>query len=994
MIDDSDVLEAIVRGAFDSMRNTGPKRLLALINFMLEGRELDELELARIISIEDLNSAARKSAHFALSMWDAEANPTWSDTEPRTVERRQSEYECLQLGLDSRLMLDAAFPIASQRDTIISKPAPWDPWYSLERQAAHDFYWRAYSGVLEAKRWPPETIASLDVATSDIIGRLADPSAPTQYQSKGLVVGYVQSGKTANFTGIVAKAIDSGYRLIIVLTGTIELLRGQTQRRLDMELVGEENILGGRDRADPDAVRDVDYIGSHDADWEDNKFLRHGVDINRDPNIPSIKRLTSASRDYRKLGAGLDTLDFRRTGELRDPSKPIFDAVNIHGTDVRLAVMKKNPTALRALIRDLQDVHADSREIPTLIIDDEADQASINTTNPNRPGAADDAKKRTTINGLISQLLGLMPRAQYLGYTATPFANVFVSPDDAADIFPRDFIVSLEPSSDYVGGKQFHDLVPVAPEIKNPSTSNEAAFVRSLIATTDSDERQELQQAIDAFVLTGAIKRWRSSVRPSLVFRHHTMLIHQSVRQDEHRDLADLVKDVWDTSEYSGAGSLARLRLLFETDFRVVHDARQWELPFPDSFDSLKSFVAETVTEILADGSPVVIVNGSRDSDYDAMDFQRRPYWRIMIGGAKLSRGFTVEGLTVSYYRRRASAADTLMQMGRWFGYRPGYRDLVRLYIGRDVIDGHGRSFDLYDMFTAILQDEDEFRGELRAFSEKDDEGRPMIIPRNVPPMVFAQLSWLRPSGTNRMYNAVLTEMARGGKVMDKFAAPLRSENKHAANLRRLLTLVDPGGPRDLRETNGGLENVFRARVSVRSAAEVLDVFRSLQWSDARYFQADLGFMINAIKKGTLTDWAIIVPDLASSVHRPVVDLDNDLPVIQRKRRPVRNDFSGSDPKHRGVLQFAAGMYPQDSYEDDREPALAGDGRTRAAMLLNFAYESETDYVPVQSLDPIDPADVVGLITIAYPYWSAPRGRIAFQVRDDSRPDEAIVDLD
>ncbi len=214
--------------------------------------------------------------------------------------------------------MTASFPIALGRDVVLAAPAPWDLWYTPEREDAHGFYWSAYKGVLEAKNpaWEPEALANLDVATRDIIGRLADPTRSEPYQTKGLVVGYVQSGKTANFTGIIAKAVDAGYRLIIVLTGTIELLRGQTQRRLDMELVGEENILGGRDRNDPEAIKDLDYFGADDADLLAGKFLRHGIDINRHPEVPGIKRLTTMEKGYRRLRLGLDALDFARTGEL------------------------------------------------------------------------------------------------------------------------------------------------------------------------------------------------------------------------------------------------------------------------------------------------------------------------------------------------------------------------------------------------------------------------------------------------------------------------------------------------------------------------------------------------------------------------------------------------------------------------------------------------------------------------------------------------------
>ena len=133
---------------------------------------------------------------------------------------------------------------------------------------------------------------------------------------KGLVVGYVQSGKTANFTGVISKAIDAGYRLIIVLTGTTNLLREQTQRRLDKELVGKENLLKGINQEDEQALAKVDYYG--DEDWDG--FVTHGA-LPSTLNRPDIRRLTRKDSDYRELLVGIESLDQLRV----DLTKPFND---------------------------------------------------------------------------------------------------------------------------------------------------------------------------------------------------------------------------------------------------------------------------------------------------------------------------------------------------------------------------------------------------------------------------------------------------------------------------------------------------------------------------------------------------------------------------------------------------------------------------------------------------------------------------------------------
>lgn len=1006
---------AALRDALNGIRDSGPEPLLELLEFKLRRSEAQPTEalVAEAVTVPELGDETRRAMHMALAQWDAQADPSWGEGTPEwSADRRERIYELLELSADARHLLDNHFPSASRMDTMIVDPENWVPWYDEDRRGAHDFYWRAYRGVLERKGWSAEAIATLNRSTSEIVGRLADPSAEVGYQTKGLVVGHVQSGKTANFTGIVAKAIDAGYRLIIVLTGTIELLRAQTQRRLDMELVGEENILDGADRTDADSIRDIDYIGSNDADWYANRFLKHAIDIHSTEGVPAIKRLTTVGKDYRKLRLGKDALDFRRTGGLTNQVKPVYDSENIDSVDVRIAVMKKNTTALKNLLHDLRNIRADTREIPVLIIDDEADQASVNTVNPRAKSAMTaESKKRSAINGLIADMLATMPRAQYVGYTATPFANVFISPDDSEDVFPKDFLVSLEPSEEYMGGPQFHDLWGIDEEDKgDPSRSNEAAFVRGLHADGDQDpsgERTEIMAAIDAFVLSGAIKKWRETASDEFEYRHHTMLVHESVRTAEHSQLAEEFRSVWSQGQYSAPAGLRRLRDLFAADFLPVHDSRpEWaKLPMPDTFDELKPHIGATVDAIMADGDPVVVVNGTKDSDYDQADFQTRPYWRMMIGGAKLSRGFTVEGLTVSYYRRRATAADTLMQMGRWFGYRPGYKDLVRLYIGRDVVDGRGKSYDLYDAFTSIIEDEEDFRAQLRKFSELTEEGKPVVRPIHVPPMVFQQLPWLRPTGANKMYNAVLRYEGEGGIVKDFNAHDYRGDGsrnaKHFAAVAPWLC-----GLSSIKQFFGVNGTHYEAKTTVLSTQEIAEALRQFELLSRDQLLPTIRMMEKAEREGTLKDWAIIVPELDQSYRRNVDGVTVSL--MERRRRQDRPGFAGSERRHRAALEAIA-QNPE-AYVTAGPAAEALISSTRGALLLTFSIDPVV--LPSEKSDdgsgrasaqrvkrdqwpnPVTSADVATLISLALPYGSAPRGRIGFGVRRGDLSSHAIIDTD
>jgi hypothetical protein len=983
------------------MKGYPPELLLDEVNHRLrrDGQSLTEDELVEMItSSADPNDPARLAFHIQLSRWEGVADDTWTSDEdgvptlPGTTARRTLVLRLLGLTEHAGTRIGDEYPLHEAETVVISDtPEDWQPWYTDERAGERTFYWDAYRGVLE-KKIDPYAVERLDHASREIVRRLADPSRPEPYQAKGLVVGHVQSGKTANFTGVIAKAIDAGYRLIIVLTGTIEILRSQTQRRIDMELVGEENILGGIDPANADLLRTVDYAGTGDRDWIEGRFLRHGARP-KDLRMPDILRLTTSQWDFKKLQAGLSVLDFRSGNELVDPRKPLFDPVNLPATDVRIAVVKKNKTVLKRLVADLEAIHTRLGEIPTLIIDDEADQASVNTVNPKRHKA--DADDRSAINGLIAELMRLLTRAQYVGYTATPFANVFVDPDDSADIFPKDFIVSLEPPAAYMGGLDFHDLDPIDGEMTF-ANSNEKAFVRDLTADGGDPAARdaEIRSSLDAYVLAGAIKLWRENATgKSGRFRHHTMLVHESVRQADHSDLAGLVDAAWSRAGYSEPSGLRRLHDLWRNDFLPVSEVRAGTEPFPRDWNELRPHIGTAIDRISRGASPVVVVNGDKDSDYAQadLDFQARDVWKILVGGAKLSRGFTVEGLTTSYYTRRTQAADTLMQMGRWFGFRPGYKDLVRLYLGRNVSGPRGTQVDLYEAFTAIVRDEEDFRAELRSFQGLDEDGRPRVRPIDIPPMVFQSLPWLKPTGTNKMYNAYLTFKGEGGKVKDFFQQPRRSAHVNLRHFAAIEPLLDAAGDEGTFFTD--FNNPYGARFGVVPTAALRAALERFEWNSKFEFGPTLEFMDRATLEGTLTEWVVLLPGLsgAAVASRRIGDRSELFSILERKRRPEREDvFSGSSPRQRRAMEIISGGIDPSG---DRVDAKVKDAAlrypdavrlhtaTRGAFLLSFASDAAGPTRPSDLPDPVDPGDIATLFSLAFPRAAAPNGRIGFSVQ-------------
>ncbi|MEU8606431.1 Z1 domain-containing protein [Actinoplanes sp. NPDC048791] len=992
--------ESDFTAAVAGLQSKGPAPLLRRINIDRPDHDLvaaDDLQKLLEAHNQQDNHAVRQLA-LALADWDFEDKPAWdapaSPTDPRTQQRRQRAYELLQLPAEATARLDEIAPVATMRTTVIS--TMWEPWYTEKRRDQWALYWPDYRDyLLDKQGWPAESVAALDQATTNVVQRISDPTSDHQYQSKGLVVGYVQSGKTANFTGVIAKAIDAGYRLVIVMTGTIELLRSQTQRRLDRELVGRENLT--RSLVDGEAAAEFDY--ATDEDWLADAFIRHGEHFIA-KGFPGIERLTLLNDDYKRLKQGLTSLKVH----LSDPSKPFYDPANLKSADVRLVVVKKNAAVLRKLAQDLKPLKNVLGDIPALIIDDESDLASINTKNPEK------SKDRTAINAAITDLLGQLPRAQLIMYTATPFANFFVDPDDAGDIFPKNFIIALDRPPNYMGVQDFHDTSWDSDVAKtDPAASNEAAYIRRVGPPPEADKPEqhaqretEVRLALDSFVLAGAIKVFREKAGAGS-YRHHTMMVHEAVRNDKQSEMADLVRKVWTDNTYGEASSLGRLRTLWETDYRPVCAARADGYPVPETFEQLIELIGEATTRIKQDGDPVLIVNSDAavQQHQQALDFDRNRVWRILIGGAKLSRGFTVEGLTVSFYTRKALQGDTLMQAGRWFGFRQGYRDLVRLFIRRDP-DLDPRRVDLYEAFEGLMRDEVAFRDRLRDYEGFQDDGTPTLEPWQVPPIVSQHLPYLRPAGRSKMFNAVVNTMGDSGKLKDYLGLPPRKDSKaKTANYYSMLPVLAAAKEEKVfTSTRAKPEEPirqFKAKVGIIAAADFVHILGNLRWHEdfKKVIEPVERFYRQLVEEGRLNDIAVIwpLPTTATLLTLPGLD---ESPIIGRGRRPdPRIDFSGSDPKHRDALERIAGKAtpsPDAVADKLRDPQ----GR-RATLLVSVAADvasaGESKCTPGDLGASPDPGDLAVFLSLAAPATATPHGRsvIEWTVKRSGSAGEATV---
>lgn len=965
---------------FVALKNQQPTPLGPLLT-ALAGTSVSDEELAAFVRQADENESALTQARMALAKWDSQDEYLGGDgatTPPRTQERRAAIYTSLGLSDQVAAAFTARVEVFEATAIVISKV--FEPWYAKERKLRTSVYWDDYEAYLrDVKKWPAPSISSLDETTTEVIERLSRPTRPEAKQTKGLVVGYVQSGKTANFTGVVAKGIDAGYRLIIVLTGTIEILRAQTQRRMDMELMGVENILAGQDPTDPAVAKELDY--QQDEEWKAERFVTHG-DALILPGVVEIARVTSHRSDYKRLPQAMTKLKFAR----KNKQKPLNDEENLFHSGAYVAVIKKNSAPLKKLIQDLKPLKNDLAELPVLIIDDESDQASVDTTNPAKwkKGSAEN-RKRTTINGLITEILHICPRAQYVGYTATPFANVFVDPDDERDLFPADFVLSLHRPPGYMGVREFHDVGKRwDDEEKTVANSNELAHIRPLVGDADTDPAgriEELQEALDAWVLAGAIKKYREA-NSELRYRHHTMLVHESVKKNDHTVTAADVRSLWGRAKFNSSEGFARLEKLYTEDFLPVMKARADGAPIPSTFEKLKPFIGTALAAITIDGDPVLIVNSDKEiqAQQKKLDFEADKVWRILVGGTQLSRGFTVEGLTISYFRRKAGQADTLMQAGRWFGFRPGYQDLVRLYIRRDS------KVDLYEAFEALLMDEEAFRAELSQYAGFDEDDMPLLEPRQIPPLVSQHLPWLKPTARNKMWNAVIANKAPTD-IQDLYGLPERGSEDNRKNFDNVVVPLLAHATTDVElpyELDGksGLKQL--ARVGLVGAQEFVQLFDQLAWHPE--YEANIKAFRGFIKKATddqkITDWAVVWtwPNTGGRVF-DVPELGGDISIVKRKRRAGRIDFVGSDRKHRAAARpIALG-----------EPVVAlGESATRGVVLVSVVPDREPD----DATKPVDRKGLVGLISIAVPAKAVPRSNlIQWTVINSAKPDEVTVDL-
>lgn len=927
------VIDAL--GVLDSKEAPAPLLPLARRIAELDESELTDADLAQWLSSAAPGDTLVTRLGSLLARWDGTGSGEWIiDTPANTAARRDFIYLQLALPLEVQVQVNALRPVVADALTIVSER--FERWLTSSRLAERSFYWPSYKQYLLSKKgWSPQTVDALDAASTQVVGRLANPTAEMPRSQRGLVVGYVQSGKTANISAVIAKAIDVGYRLVIVLTGMHEALRRQTQRRLDMEVLGVKNIL--------QSATEFAALGSPKGDYLDDPAWLQGEfsDLQGGNPTPEILRLTSLFDDFNQHQA--HSLVFKTNSMFGH----LFEDRNLYGTPARVAVVKKNKDVLEHLLRAMKGNRPSMEEVPALIIDDESDQASINTTKPpstTSVGEAKEAKERKKINKAISDILTLAPRAQYVGYTATPFANVFVDPDDSEDIFPKDFIIALPEPEGYMGASSFFNSVQ--PDFPRYELSNKDAYVRELKAS-DNDiatQNQEIRTAIAHFIVTGAIKLYRQSINPKLkkFYRHHTMLVHEAPQKAKHRDIANRIVSVWTAADWMSEEGCEHLQNTFDGLRETLEDRADGSAPFVDDFSRLENFIPSVLQ--LVETDPVtlsrqrenIVLTVNSDTEVaKKLDFDRQQTWKIIVGGAMLSRGFTIEGLTVSYFRRSPRAHDTLLQMGRWFGYRPGYRDLVRIFLAENTSIGKTQTVSLYSAFDAMAETEAEFRAQLSIYAAWDGDS-PGITPSQVVPLVRQSLPWLKPTAANKMYNARIVSQREDVFSPKALAWEADAVAHNWKTMQPILMLADQRV--DIYADHSGERHVpaWAGLVSVQTLSVCLKSTLYLEHYGELVVDPKANFYTECHSRGTLSDFLVLFPQLmiesAGAQTLKIAGLGER--TLARRTRNAKDWYGEfTDPAHRKATESFLGIRDGHPF-----PSALSDFRTEGVRGVVLAY--------------------------------------------------------
>ena len=589
--------------------------------------------------------------------------------------------------------------------------------YNIE----NDKYYIGFENFLyDERKWKRSIVENLSETSKKILEQCPDPIKNEEFQYKGLVIGHIQSGKTANMTAFIARAADYGYKFFIILAGRYNELRLQTQNRIDQDVTGK-------------------------SEMQSLKCVKHEHEAKKTPWF----RMTEANIKG-DFDSGTVTLDL-------NPSTP------------KIAVIKKNIKIMEKFIKYLKS-NSLLKNFPAIIIDDECDEASINTNYSQE----DEDKDPSKTNALIREILHLFPKHTYIGFTATPFANVLIDMNNDDDLYPKNFIFSLDEPDEYFGPKKlFGSGMSFSTLLDEPSRDSELDVIR-IIKEEEMNEMENIDDQIDppdilfksisAFVLSNCARMLRGQTE-----NHYSMLIHPSHIKNIHEKYKKWVEEELDilkgvaTYPKKFKGYLKKIKTYWEQDFFKVSENERVK---SFSFNDIWKFSEKILNSI-----EVKVLN----SDFDhVLEYEKDERRYIIIGGNKLSRGLTLEGLSISLYLRpepkTGNKYDTLLQMGRWFGYRKGYHDLTRIFVTDQIAE------DFSDLATVEI----ELREDIKKYSEKD------ITPKKIAPLIRCHPT-MQVTSNLKMGAGEKINISLSGKTIQTIVFPLQDMIKLKENQKTIV---------------------------------------------------------------------------------------------------------------------------------------------------------------------------------------------------------------
>lgn len=752
--------------------------------------------------------------------------------------------------------LRADFSIGKGEITILSEDV--EPWLNDEKANIKFELWQRYKSYMSMND-PSFPVGDLDDFTDKILDKCVNPQKEGSWDRRGMVVGHVQSGKTSNYVGLINKATDAGYKVIIVIAGTISSLRRQTQERIDSGYIGRNSSAFIRENENR-----IIGVGKYKVDTE-------------------IYSLTSS---------------YFKSNDEGDFNQSVANRLNIPiGKNPVVFVIKKNKSILENMIdwfsknENTQIINGTPKlfNVPALIIDDEADAASVN--------ASKDINEIKTINRLIRVLLNIFNQNTFIGYTATPYANLFISQEYnealttfvkgkeyriGEDLFPRDFIINIKAPTNYIGAAKMFGYENPIPELtKEPLDifreidDYDPPFFKSINKYNKEDLPEylppSLERAIKSFILTCAIRRVRGHES-----KHNSMLIHVALLVKWIDRVAHLTNEK--TKEYQNAIQsedpelLSELKALYETDFIPTTKNVLDNLEYKDIRIKEHTWL-EVARELKKAASKIEVrsVHGTRSTtnleyhNIEEIDYNRYENGLsvIAVGGSRLSRGITLEGLSISYYIRTTKMYDSLMQMGRWFGYRPGYVDLCRLFTTNQIFEWFNHITmateemrNDFDELTASLQRPKDFRLKVR-----NHHGLMTIT--SLAKMNFTENIEISFSGTNPQTYQLLR---------NKFAI----ENNFDALKNLVASIGLPEKPNRI-ERRGKIKYLFYPNQTIEPICDFIDIFKIEQPSIKN---ATLSEYIRS-QENKINEWSICI--VSNTDDRVFIEHKGGTPKDQRK---------------------------------------------------------------------------------------------------------------